>query len=90
MNIEIGNKSTVEYEIAKNKDGDTVVSTDYSKLSNKPSINDVTLEGNKTLEELGIQPKGNYLTEHQDLSNYYNKTEIDAMIGNIETLLSEV
>lgn len=27
---------------------------DYSELNNKPSINGVTLEGNKTLEELGI------------------------------------
>ena len=27
---------------------------DYNHLENKPSINDVTLEGNKTLEELGI------------------------------------
>lgn len=28
--------------------------TIYSKLSDKPSINDTTLDGNKTLEELGI------------------------------------
>lgn len=28
--------------------------------------------------------------ETQDLSNYYNKNEIDTMIGDIETLLSEV
>ena len=27
---------------------------DYNHLENKPSINDVTLEGNKTLEDLGI------------------------------------
>ena len=65
-------------------------SSNYQDLNNKPSINNVELNGNKTLEELGIQPKGNYLTEHQDLSNYYNKTEINNMIGNIETLLSEV
>lgn len=26
----------------------------------------------------------------QDLSNYYNKNEIDTMIGDIESLLSEV
>lgn len=34
--------------------------TDYNELSNKPTINDVTLEGNTTLEELGVQPAGNY------------------------------
>lgn len=34
--------------------GVKVVETgDYEKLSNKPSINDVTLIGNKTFEELG-------------------------------------
>lgn len=103
MIIEIGNTSVVEYEIAKNKDGATSGgTTDYLKLSNKPSVNNVILEGNKTLKDLGIQPEGNYLIEHQDLSeyakkndipnidNYYNKTEVDTMIGDIETLLSEV
>lgn len=35
----------------------------YNDLDNKPSIGDVTLEGNKTIEELGIQPAGDYLTE---------------------------
>ena len=37
--------------------------TDYGDLDNKPSIGGVTLEGNKTLEQLGIQPAGDYLTE---------------------------
>ena len=32
-----------------------VQSTDYNDLENKPSINGVTLEGNKTTEDLGIQ-----------------------------------
>lgn len=31
-------------------------STDYNKLNNKPSINDVTLQGNKTAEDLGLVP----------------------------------
>lgn len=33
---------------------------DYNKLTNKPKINDITLEDNKTLDELGIQPEGDY------------------------------
>ena len=37
--------------------------TNYNLLSNKPQINNVELQGNKTLEELGIQPKGDYITE---------------------------
>lgn len=36
--------------------------TDYSELQNKPSINKVVLEGNKTAEELGLQAKGDYVT----------------------------
>lgn len=32
----------------------------YNKLKNKPQINNVTLQDNKTLDELGIQEKGNY------------------------------
>lgn len=36
-------------------------STDnYNLLKNKPQINGVTLEGNKTLEELGIEPTEDY------------------------------
>lgn len=38
---------------------------DYSVLDNKPSINDVELNGNKTLDELGIQAKGNYVEQQE-------------------------
>lgn len=31
-----------------------------------------------------------YLTQHQSLSNYYTKSEIDTMVGDIETLLSNI
>lgn len=41
-------------------------SSDYSDLTNKPKINNVELNGNKSLNELGIQPAGNYLTEETD------------------------
>lgn len=36
--------------------------SDYTDLTNKPSINNVTLSGNKSLSDLGIQPSGNYVT----------------------------
>lgn len=39
---------------------------DYSDLNNKPRLNGVTLEGNKTLDDVGIQPKGEYLTAETD------------------------
>lgn len=40
--------------------------TVYSELTDKPKINGVELSGEKTLEDLGIQPSGNYLTEETD------------------------
>jgi hypothetical protein len=52
--------------------------TDYEELSNKPKINNVELKGNKTLEELGIQPEGDYATKDElptktsDLTNDSN------------------
>ena len=42
--------------------------TDYEALDNLPSINNVTLEGNKTSNDLGLQPAGNYATS-QELTN---------------------
>lgn len=36
--------------------------SDYTDLTNKPSINNVTLSGNKSLSDLGIQPSGDYIT----------------------------
>ena len=36
--------------------------TNYNELTNKPSINNVTLSGNLTLDDLNIQPKGLYVT----------------------------
>lgn len=40
--------------------------SNYEELINKPQINNIVLTGNKTLDELGIQPKGNYIED----SNY--------------------
>ena len=51
--------------------------TDYSALTGKPSINGKELaSGNNTLDELGIQPKGDYTTASQlatTLENYATK-----------------
>lgn len=91
MNIEIGNASVVEYEITKNKNGGNItVATDYIELSNKPKINNIELLGNKALEELGIQPKGNYLTEHQDLSKYATKEETNNAINGVSKDISNL
>lgn len=39
--------------------------TDYPELSNKPSINSVTLVGDKTSNDLGLQDSMSYITEQQ-------------------------
>lgn len=57
--------------------------TDYNELLNKPSINDITLSGNKTLNELGIQAKGDYLIE-SDLDNI--KESINSKADKANTL----
>ena len=47
-------------------DGDAGAgTTDYIKLDNKPSINGIVLEQDKTLEELGIQEAGDYVTRDE-------------------------
>ena len=46
--------------------------TNYESLGNLPRINSIEIKGNKSLEDYGL-----------DLSNYYNKLEIDNKIDNI-------
>ena len=41
------------------------VTTDYKELGNKPKINNITLVDNVSLEDLGVQPIGEYITEEQ-------------------------
>ena len=49
------------YKIIQSSENNTNESTtNYEKMENLPSINNVKLIGNKTLDELGIQPKGDY------------------------------
>lgn len=55
---------------------------DYNELINKPQINSVELSGNKTLDQLGIQAKGDFAVKSTTLSGYgitdaYTKTEAD-------------
>ena len=47
--------------------------TNYESLGNLPRINSIEIKGDKTLEDYGL-----------DLSNYYNKLEIDNKIDNID------
>lgn len=58
-------------------------SSDYSELSNKPQINSHELQaGDNTLEDLGIQPKGDYATKSEipSLVGYAKTTEVDTKL----------
>ncbi len=54
--------------------GGTSVSS-YDNLTNKPSINDVELKGNLTSEDLGLQPKGEYVNK-DDFNKHTNNKDI--------------
>ena len=71
----------------KGEKGDTGAAgtTTYTALTDKPSINNVALEGNKTAADLGLQPAGSYatvseldeyLTTDDAIANYATKTEL--------------
>ena len=58
--------------------------SDYNELINKPQINSVELHGNKTLDELGIQAKGDYaLADDVD-------AQISELQGQIPTNVSQL
>ena len=58
LDVEVAEIATASLDIGGSSGGGGV--SDYALLSNKPRINDIVLSGNKTAEELGLQPKGEY------------------------------
>lgn len=77
LTIEAGTNITLDQEgstltINSTASGGT---SDYTDLTNKPKINNVELNGNKSLNDLGIQPAGNYALESDipDVSNFITK-----------------
>lgn len=64
--VKIGNNLSITEDGTLSATGGSAGTTDYTQLENKPQINSVELTGNKTLNDLGIQPKGNYLTALPD------------------------
>ena len=63
--------------------------SDYTELSNKPQINSITLTGNKSLNDLGIQPKidssHKVSADNIDDTNTTNKFATAAQLTQIET-----
>ena len=69
---------------AKSGDGGTV---NYPDLNNLPQIEGIDLVGNKTLDDLNIQQKGDYLTEIPD--SYVTQSEMEAYaqpVGSYATI----
>ena len=90
--IKVGANLSIEPDGTLNAEVSGDLSTNYVDLYNKPKINGVTLTGNHTLSSLGIQPKGNYITEetdplfsaspsanitNQDIDNWNSKSEFN-------------
>lgn len=96
--IENENKRVAFYEEIKEK-ADIGGTDDYNELQNKPKINDVELLGDRTLENLGIQPSGDYAlkselpTKTSELTNdsdYTTKAYVDEQIGDVNTILESI
>ena len=58
--IKVGNNLSITEDGTLSANGGSAGTTDYTQLENKPQINSVELTGNKTLDDLGIQAKGDY------------------------------
>lgn len=63
--------------------------TDYNKLRNKPSVNGIELEGNKTLEDLGIQPTGEYALK-TDIPSVEGLATEEYVDGKIDEVKQEI
>lgn len=75
LSIEAGTNITLEQEgntLTINSTGGSGGTSNYNALTNKPKINNVELNGNKTSSDLGIQPAGDYALESDipDVSNF--------------------
>lgn len=101
-----GANITIENNVISSTGGGSGGTSDYSDLDNKPSINNVELVGNKSLNDLGIQPKGNYVVDnnyvHTD-NNFtteeknklsglsnYDDTEIKQDISDLDTNKADI
>lgn len=62
--------------------------TDYEELENLPKINGITLIKNRTLQDLGIQAAGTYITPSDlasQLLNYVTTSSLNATLNNYAT-----
>ena len=85
--IKVGNNLSITEDGTLSANAGTTGTTDYTQLENKPQINSVELTGNKTLNDLGIQPKGNYLTKLPDNAV---TTDTDQTISGSKTFTKSI
>ena len=84
LDLEVVDVATASLDVGGGGGGSGV--SDYALLSNKPRINDVVLNGNKTAEELGLQPKGDYalrneLPEVPDMNDYAKTEDVNEALN---------
>lgn len=49
---------------------------DYNTITNKPQINSITLEGDKSSEDLGLQPVGDYEPANSNIQSHISDSSI--------------
>lgn len=69
LTIEAGTNITLDQEgnilTINSTGGGSGGTSNYNALTNKPKINNIELNGNKTSSDLGLQPAGNYALESE-------------------------
>lgn len=85
LSIEAGTNISIDQQgstLTINSTGGSGGTSNYNELTNKPSINNTTLSGNKTSSDLGLQPAGNYALESEipDVSNFITNT-VDNLVN---------
>ena len=90
LTIEAGTNITLDQEgnilTINSTGGGSGGTSNYNVLTNKPKINNVELNGNKSLNDLGIQPAGNYALESDIPTKTSDLTNDSGFItGYIET-----
>lgn len=85
LDLEVVDVATASLDVGGGSGGAGGVS-DYALLSNKPKINDIVLNGNKTAEELGLQTKGDYalrseLPEVPNMNDYAKVEDVNKALA---------
>ena len=71
-------------EVNVQSDWNQTNDTEDNYIQNKPTIPTVPTNVSAFTNDAG------YLTSHQSLANYYTKTEVDSLVGDIETVLDTI